>query len=85
VEKVLDVENGARCFVVGIVYVDNPLKPSILDEVNQEVSSLLLFFSSSSPFSWISSPGAPSLSSAFDFFSVDFDDIHPFLLLFCPG
>ena len=43
VDKVLDIENGARCFVLGIIYVDNPLKPSILDEVNQEVRLSLLF------------------------------------------
>jgi DNA polymerase delta subunit 2 len=33
VGKVLDVAVGERCYVVGTVYADMPLKPNILDEI----------------------------------------------------
>jgi len=39
VDKVLDVGLEERCFILGMVYVENPLKPSILNELSQEVPS----------------------------------------------
>ena len=39
VNKILNVKNGERCVLVGTLYKDMKLKPSILDEVNaREVS-----------------------------------------------
>lgn len=38
VERVLDVRQGELCWVAGTVYMDMPLKPSILDDVSKDVS-----------------------------------------------
>ena len=37
VERVLDVRQGELCWVAGTVYMDMPLKPSILDDVSKDV------------------------------------------------
>ena len=34
VNKILNVKNGERCALIGTLYKDMKLKPSILDEVN---------------------------------------------------
>ncbi|KAK4192991.1 DNA polymerase alpha/epsilon subunit B-domain-containing protein [Podospora australis] len=36
VERVLDVRQGELCWVVGTVYMDMPLKPSILEDVSRD-------------------------------------------------
>lgn len=38
VERVLDVRQGELCWVTGTVYMDMPLKPSILEDVSKDVS-----------------------------------------------
>jgi DNA polymerase delta subunit 2 len=37
VERVLDVRQGEVCWVVGTVFMDMPLKPSIMDDLAKEV------------------------------------------------
>ena len=39
VERVLDVRQGELCWVAGTVYMDMPLKPSILEDVSKDVST----------------------------------------------
>ena len=41
VERVLDVRQGELCWVAGTVYMDMPLKPSILEDVSKDVSLYL--------------------------------------------
>ncbi|KAJ3193938.1 hypothetical protein HK101_003786 [Irineochytrium annulatum] len=36
VERVLDITAGPVCYLVGTVFVDMPLKPSVLDEITNE-------------------------------------------------
>lgn len=36
VDRVLDVRQGELCWVVGTVYMDMPLKPSILDDISKD-------------------------------------------------
>lgn len=38
VPRVLDVRQGELCWVAGTVYMDMPLKPSILEDVAKDVS-----------------------------------------------
>jgi DNA polymerase delta subunit OB-fold domain len=38
VSKVLDVEAGKLCYIIGTVYMDMPLKPNILEDITKEVS-----------------------------------------------
>lgn len=40
VERVLDVRQGQLCWVAGTVYMDMPLKPSVLEDVSKDVSAL---------------------------------------------
>lgn len=40
VEKLIDVNNKELCYVIGTVFQDMPLKPSILKEISQDVSIL---------------------------------------------
>ena len=37
VDRVLDVRQGALCWVTGTIYMDLPLKPNILDDVAEDV------------------------------------------------
>lgn len=39
VKRLLEVENGKLCYVVGTVYVDMPLKPNVLEDLARDVSS----------------------------------------------
>ncbi len=36
VERILEVEPGRLCCIIGTVFVDMPLKPTILDEIGQD-------------------------------------------------
>lgn len=38
-KRVLDVESGKVCFIVGTVYMDMVLKPNVLEDLAREVSS----------------------------------------------
>lgn len=42
VDRVLDVRQGELCWVAGTVYMHLPMKPNILDDLNQEVRFLTL-------------------------------------------
>jgi len=37
---VLDVRQGQLCWVAGTVYMDMPLKPSVLEDVAKDVSGI---------------------------------------------
>lgn len=37
VSKVLDIQAGMFCYIVGTVYMDMPLKPNILEDITKEV------------------------------------------------
>lgn len=37
VERVLDIRQGELCWVTGTVYMEMPLKPSILEDVSKDV------------------------------------------------
>ena len=39
IERVLEVEKGRLCYVVGTVYMDMPLKPNVIEDVARDVSS----------------------------------------------
>lgn len=39
VKRVLDVERGQVCYVVGTVYTDMALKPNVLEDLAREVST----------------------------------------------
>jgi len=39
VDRVLDVRQGELCWVAGTVYMDLPLKPSIMDDVSKDVGA----------------------------------------------
>lgn len=36
-KRLLEVENGTLCYVVGTVYVDMPLKPNVLEDLALDV------------------------------------------------
>lgn len=42
VEKVLEVEKGKLCYIVGTVYMDMPLKPNIIEDIARDVSQRVL-------------------------------------------
>lgn len=37
VPRVLDVQKGMLCYIVGTVYMDMPLKPNVLVDIGKEV------------------------------------------------
>jgi hypothetical protein len=37
VPRVLDVQKGRLCYVIGTVYMEMPLKPNVLDDIAQDV------------------------------------------------
>jgi DNA polymerase delta subunit 2 len=39
VPRVLDVQKGQLCFVIGTIYMDMPLKPNVLEDIGRDVSS----------------------------------------------
>ena len=42
VERVLEVETGQLCYIVGTVYMDMPMKPNILEDIARDVGDSLL-------------------------------------------
>lgn len=38
VPRVLDVEKGQLCFIIGTVYMEMPLKPNVLEDIARDVS-----------------------------------------------
>jgi DNA polymerase delta subunit 2 len=40
VPRVLDVQKGKLCYIVGTVYMDMPLKPNVLVDIGKEVRLL---------------------------------------------
>lgn len=38
VPRVLDIEKGRLCFIIGTVYMDMPLKPNVLEDIARDVS-----------------------------------------------
>ena len=40
VPRVLEIEKGKLCFVIGTVYMDMPLKPNVLEDIARDVSQL---------------------------------------------
>ena len=42
-ERVLNVEKGKLCYVVGTVYMDMPIKPNIIEDIARDVRLLLAF------------------------------------------
>lgn len=40
-DRVLDIRQGQLCWVIGTVYMDMPLKPSVMDDVSKDVSAML--------------------------------------------
>lgn len=45
VRRVLDVTKGQLAYVIGTVYMEMPLKPSILEDIAKDVSFLLVLLS----------------------------------------
>lgn len=41
VSRILDVEQGSICYIIGTVYCSMPLKPDVLEDLTREVSSPL--------------------------------------------
>jgi hypothetical protein len=39
VDRVLDVRQGQLCWVAGTVYMEMPLKPSVLEDISNDVSA----------------------------------------------
>ena len=58
VPRVLDVEKGKLCFVIGTVYLEMPLKPNVLEDIARDVSAGLMFT--------VSPTGVTTYFSAFD-------------------
>jgi len=44
VPRVLDVEKGKLCYVVGTVYMDMPLKPNVMIDIARDVRTLAYVF-----------------------------------------
>lgn len=41
VERVLEVETGQLCYIVGTVYMDMPMKPNIIEDIARDVGFCL--------------------------------------------
>ena len=41
IPRVLEVEKGRLCYVVGTVYMDMPLKPNVIEDIARDVRSRL--------------------------------------------
>jgi hypothetical protein len=41
VERVLEVEAGQLCYIVGTVYLDMPMKPNIIEDIARDVGDCL--------------------------------------------
>ena len=44
VPRVLDVEKGQLCYIVGTVYMDMPLKPNVMEDIARDVRTLIEAF-----------------------------------------
>ena len=44
VPRVLEVEKGKLCFIIGTVYMDMPLKPNVLDDIARDVCQHILSY-----------------------------------------
>jgi hypothetical protein len=44
VPRVLDVEKGQLCYIVGTVYMDMPLKPNVMEDIARDVRTLVEAF-----------------------------------------
>jgi DNA polymerase delta subunit 2 len=42
VERVLEVETGQLCYIVGTVYMDMPMKPNIIEDIARDVGDPFL-------------------------------------------
>ena len=40
IPRVLEVEKGKLCFIVGTVYMEMPLKPNVLEDIARDVGDL---------------------------------------------
>jgi DNA polymerase delta subunit 2 len=38
VERVLEVNKGELCYIVGTIYMEMPLKPNVMDDIASDVS-----------------------------------------------
>lgn len=37
IPRVLEIEKGKLCYVVGTVYMDMPLKPNVMEDIGRDV------------------------------------------------
>jgi DNA polymerase delta subunit 2 len=44
VPRVLDVEKGQLCYIIGTVYMDMPLKPNVMEDIARDVRTLIEAF-----------------------------------------
>jgi DNA polymerase delta subunit 2 len=44
VDSVLGVRQGMLCWIVGTIFMDMPLKPNILDDINKDVSLIIVYY-----------------------------------------
>jgi len=40
VERVLEVNRGELCYIIGTIYMEMPLKPNVMDDIASDVSVL---------------------------------------------
>ena len=40
VERVLEVNKGELCYIIGTIYMEMPLKPNVMDDIASDVSIL---------------------------------------------
>lgn len=44
-KRLLEIENGKLCYVLGTLYVDMPLKPNVLEDLARDVRRTLSLYS----------------------------------------
>lgn len=59
VDRVLDVRQGQLCWVAGTVYMEMPLKPSVLEDISNDVSANTLSYTAVTPELTPASAGLP--------------------------
>ena len=42
VERVLEVNKGELCYIVGTIYMEMPLKPNVMDDIASDVGNFSL-------------------------------------------
>lgn len=40
IERVLEVNRGELCYIIGTIYMEMPLKPNVMDDIASDVSAL---------------------------------------------